>query len=459
MESVRDSQPETPRSPERATAGEHTAVTSPEPAAVGGPEGFDVVGVAPAAVVEAADLHAGEGLLLRVRNALTRLGEGQVVEIRAAGGEVREDLAAWCRITQNELVDTVDAGDHTRFFVRKGPGAARWERPDWGVRLPLRRGGALDLRDWLVGRAGDVPEEAPTYWGFIPRGAVPEPGMPDFPYALNRKTDVWAQNLPDLYEQAKSKQWNASTDIPWGELPPLADDLERAVCQLMTFLAENEYAALYIPAKFLPRINAQFVEAVLFLATIINDEARHIEAFTKRALANGGGLQYAAALTEWSLQSLLVQEDYFRSSFLLHVLGEGTFLDLLAFIERHAPDPVTAEVVRRARVDEGRHVAYGVAHVREHLQSHPAKVEELLAAASERAAALRATTGSNPVVMEALAVLAGGGSSPGGLARGMAEVRGLHAEMDLNRVRRMLQVGLDRPMAERISELHTPNFM
>jgi hypothetical protein len=31
--------------------------------------------------------------------------------------------------------------------------------------------------------------------------------------------------------------------------------------------------------------------------------------------------------------------------------------------------------------------------------------------------------------------------------------------MDDYRIRRMLQVGLDRPTAEKISQLHTPNFM
>ncbi len=187
------------------------------------------------------------------------------------------------------------------------------------------------------------------------------------------------------------------------------------------------------------------MEPVLFLATIINDEARHIEVFTKRALANGGGLQYSAAMTEWSLQSLLLQEDYFKSSFLLHVLGEGTFLDLLQYIENHAPDPVTAEVVRRARLDEGRHVAYGIAHVRQQLRHDPTRVEEL--------------AGVNPPVLEALTILGGGGSSPSQRRQGGEAVRELHRSMDDYRIRRMLQVGLDRPTAEKISQLHTPNFM
>ena len=419
-----------------------------------------VVGITPDATVDGvASNGADPALLVLVRNALDRLQEGQVLEVAVADGYSSEDLVAWCRLTGNEFLTRMDAGAHARLFIRKGDKAASRDVPDWGTRLPRRPGGSIDLRDWFAGRVGDVPDEAPTYYGFVPRGAVAEPGTPDFPYVLNRKSDVWADNLADLYELATAQQWNATTDIPWDRLEPLPEVLERAVCQVMTFLAENEYAALYVPAKFLPRINSQYTEVVLFLGTMINDEARHIEAFTKRALANGGGLQYSSAITERSLQSLLVQEDYFRSSFLLHVLGEGTFLELLAFVERHAPDPVTADVARRARNDEGRHVAYGVAHVRHHLQEHPAKVDDLIAAAEERSAALQATTGANPMLMEALAVLAGGGDTPDQLATGVESVRALYRTMDEQRVQRMSQIGLDLETAKRISEVHTPNFM
>src|SRR5205085_3210333 len=110
------------------------------------------------------------------------------------------------------------------------------------------------------------------------------------------------------------------------------------------------------------------------------DEARHIEAFTKRALANGGGLQYSAASTQLSLKTLFDQHDFTSASFLLSVMGEGTFLNLLRFIEEHAPEPVTAEICRRARNDETRHVHFGMAHVRHYLQRDPAHYSELLAA-------------------------------------------------------------------------------
>ena len=410
----------------------------------------------PDAVVDGRDSDGSTGLLMLLRNAVDRARDGDVIEVRFSGASALEDLTAWSRLRRCELIATLDAGDHTRSFVRVSSGAA--ESPDRGVRLPRRDGARVDVRDWLVGRVADLPEHAPTYLGFVPRGAVAETGMPSYPFTLNRKSDVWVDEVLDLYEQAKAQQWNATTDVPWDLLQPLGDEVEWAVCQLMTFLAENEYAALYIPAKFLPRINARYAEVAMFLATVINDEARHIDAFTKRALANGGGLQYAAALTEHSLYGLLVQEDYFRSSFLLHALGEGTFLDLLEFIERYAPDPVTADVVRRARLDEGRHVAYGIAHARAQLRAEPGRAADLVAAAEDRSAALQATSGENPMVKEALGILAATstGVTIGG---GLDVVTGLFRSMHDHRVRRMLQIGLDRDTAHAISELHTPNFM
>ncbi len=422
-------------------------------------DAFSVIGITPDRVVDGGDLDCGSGLLLIIRRAMNQLEPGQVLEVDSTEISVRDDLPAWCRMTQNEFLTALDGGDRIKYLVRKGPGTGAWGKPDWGIELPRRTGNRLDVRDWLTGRVGEIPQEAPTYFGFVPRGAVPEPGMPDYGFAINHKDDVWADNIGDLYEQAKAAQWDASSAIAWDQLPKLDEDVERAVCQIMTFLAENEYSALYIPSKFLPQINPQFTEVVLFLATVVNDEARHIEAFTKRALANGGGLQYASAATEWSLYSLLIQEDYFNSSFLLHVLGEGTFLDLLRFCEEFAPDPVTKDVVRRARQDEARHVAYGVAHLKHQLQQHPENMNRLLEAVESRADAIAATSGTTPFVMEALAVLAGGGASPKQMSAGVEKVKELYRTMDQNRTQRLVQAGVSLDLARKMSEMHTPNFM
>src|SRR5438270_14089192 len=84
--------------------------------------------------------------------------------------------------------------------------------------------------------------------------------------------------------------------------------------------------------------------------------SRHFDVFLKRARLCGVGLGTSSVTTSRSLLSLMQTEDFTESSFLLSVLGEGTFLDLLSFIERYAPDEPTAELTRRAKNDESRHV-------------------------------------------------------------------------------------------------------
>jgi TusA-related sulfurtransferase len=414
----------------------------------------------PAVRVDGGALGVGNGLLMLLREAMESLPAGAVVAVRSTEPAVVHDLPAWCRVMAHTYLGTTPAADGPTYYFRKSTiGAGGDAKPDWGVRLPLRPDGELHTRDWMAGRVADVPAEAATTTGFAPRGAVVESGAPAFDFTINSRNAVWAVEVADLYEQATANQWDASRDIPWHLLQPLPDPLERAVCQLMTFLTENEYSALYVPAKFLPRINPQFSEVVFFLSTQMMDEARHIEAFTKRALANGGGLQYSAASTQLSLKTLFDQHDFTTASFLLSVLGEGTFLDLLRFIQDHAPDPVTAEICRRARADETRHVHFGMAHVRYYIAQDPSHYEELRAAVRQRAAVMSSITEVSPRVQESLAIVAAGGLDPSRLAEGTRRVRDLMDEMHANRLKRLQVAGFTAEQADEISRLHTPNFM
>ncbi|HEY3999879.1 MAG TPA: ferritin-like domain-containing protein, partial [Candidatus Xenobia bacterium] len=306
------------------------------------------------------DLGAGGGLLIAVGRLLERLQEGEVLELESEHPTVEADLQAWCRRSGHRLLRVRSVGsvrylDIARGFVQRTLSDA----PETGVCMP-RRGNTLDVRDWRVGRHGHVTEVAAQSGALAPRGAPVEGGAPGVLFSLRRRQDVWADEVAELYEQAVASQWQASTDIPWHALQPLDPEVELATCQIMTFLAESEYAALYVPARYIGQIHPHYTEVVLFLTTVMADEARHIEVFTKRALANGGGLGIAGATTQKSLATLLQPMDFSIASFLLSVLGEGTFLDLLAFLERHAPDPATRELLQRARRDEARHVHFGI---------------------------------------------------------------------------------------------------
>ena len=329
---------------------------------------------------------------------------------------------------------------------------------DWGNRAPIKDG-RFDTRHWLLGRAGEIQRTAQPSDGFAPRGASVEEGSPEFEFDVLERNRAWSQGAAEFYEQATAGHWDASRDIPWRELHALDEDLERAICQLMTFLAENEFSALYVPAKWIARIHPHFAETVLFLATQVRDEARHIEVFVKRALANGGGLQFSSASTQASLKTLMDQRDFVQASFMLSVLGEGTFLDLLRYIETHAPDHVTREIARRTRIDETRHVHFALDHIRSVLQTDPGLKDSLYRAIANRASILSGMKGLNPLVEESLVILAAGGLSPDRLSSATKARIQLYETMHENRVRRLTAIGFSDSEAEEVSELHTPNFM
>lgn len=413
-----------------------------------------------AAACEVGDLDFGSGLLVLLERALDRLAPDETLTVTADAG-LEHDLPAWCRRAGHQLVASTVDGTRARHEIRRGPHGrlAVRERPELGLRAPLRRGAELDLRDIRIGRAGQVPERADPATGFAPRGAVVEAGSPVFAFTLCERERVWADEAAELYEQGNASVWSPTRDIPWAQLQPLPDAVEESVGQVMTFLAENELSALYVPARFVPRIHPAFIEVVLFLAQQQAEEARHYEAFVKRALANGGGLGVTAASSMASLETLLDQEDFPAAHFLLSVLGEGTFVDLLRFLETHAPDPAMREIVRRARIDEARHAHFGVAHTRAFLRGGAKNERELLDAARARAGTLAEITRPSPVVLDSLAILAGGSLAPSDIRRGWSLVRDLDAVMHENRVKRLVSCGFSPQLAVELSSLHTANFM
>jgi hypothetical protein len=280
-----------------------------------------------------------------------------------------------------------------------------------------------------------------------------------YPFTLNQRDRVAPPEVAFLYDQAVTSQWDATTAIPWSKIRTLPLDLERALIQLMTFLAENELSALYLPSRFISKIHPAYAEAAMFLATQLADEARHIDVFLKRARLCDRGLGISSVTTSRSLLSLLQTDDFTEAAFLLSVPGEGTFLDLLSFIERYAPDEATAELTRRARNDESRHVHFGLAHVRAGLAVDPNLYGRLEAAVRRRAAALHGIDGVPAPLQDAITILAAGSTQERAVAKGHEAFRELLETMHVNRIRRLGNAGFTPAQAQIISELHTPNFM
>ena len=404
-------------------------------------------------LVDLGDLGLDVGGHLLVKQGLAAARPGERVEVVGRAPHLAVHLAAWCRAT----------GHHFIAEYRADPGGERLSpRVGWVV-----KGVALSHRWAAAERAGDargsadqaVADEPSPRWGLAARGALVEAGGPDFHFPLARKSIVWADEAARLYAQAAAAQWDPATAIDWQDARELPAPVEDAVVQVMTYLIENETAALLVPARFLAQLHPHFREVMQLLAIQTADEARHIEVFTRRALLRRSELGLSTVGGQASLKTLLDEPDFALASFLLSVLGEGSFLSLLWFLHRAAPDPVTADVARLAAQDEARHVAFGLAHLQRHIGHDPALRARLATAVENRYETLRHTAGLNEEVFDALLLLAAGSIAPDALRRGHDAVQELQRDMDDGRRRRLARLGFTAAESEALSALHTRNFM
>lgn len=381
-------------------------------------------------------LHRGGHLL--VKRALRSLPVGGRLVVQGSDPALGVHLRAWCR-SQGHRLDLSAAGAPT--ITRGAAEVGRWRGAE--------RAGALDA-------AVDHP---PATWGLAARGARVEAGGPSFSFPLSDKDEVWTDDAARIYAQAAAAQWDPATAIDWDAPFELPGDVEDAVVQVMTYLIENEAAALLVPARFLSRLHPHFREVAQVLAIQAADEARHIEVFTRRASLRRDRLGLSTTGGQASLKTLLDEPDFALATFLLSVLGEGSFLSLLRFLQAHAPDPVTRQVARLSAQDEARHVAFGLAHLRRHASREPTLLARLAAAIERRHDALAHTAGLNEEVFDALVLLAAGSWSPEAIASGFDRVVALKADMDAGRRLRLQRLGFSEEEAERLSGLHTRNFM
>lgn len=383
--------------------------------------------------VDLGSLGLDQGGHLLVKRALGRVAPGEAIAVRGGAPELAVHLRAWCRAAGHVF-------DH--MVVRRGtaePG--RWHGAE------------------AAGAPDAVVDDAPATWGLAARGATIEAGGPAFSFLWHTKVDVWAEEAARLYAQGAASQWNPASAIPWEAAFDIPEDVEDAVVQVMTYLVENETAALVVSARFASQVHPHFREVMQLLALNAADEARHIEVFTRRALLRRPRLGLSTVGGQASLKTLVDEPDFAMASFLLSVLGEGSFLALLWFLHAHAPDPVTCEVARLTAQDEARHVAFGLAHLARHAGQDPGLRARMRTAIHRRHDMLAHTAGLNEEVFDALILLAAGSWAPDAIRQGWDAVQELEREMDAGRRRHLRRLGFDEAEAESLSALHTKNFM
>jgi hypothetical protein len=256
--------------------------------------------------------------------------------------------------------------------------------------------------------------------GAAPRGASYEVDeQADLSPELNRKSDVWAYKVASFYEEAMSRQWDATTYIPWADLEKYErpEEVEIAFAQLCTFFTEVEMIATDLPAKWMWRMNNQFHEVKHFIASQAIDEARHAEVFRKRVLAGGVGMMQALPQAEHSLKAILDGDSYSEASAFMHLLAEGNVLTMFRFSEYISPTPVDKRIFQLVMQDEARHVSYGMQHLKWTLDHTPERKEQLHLALDE--AETFSISQFDSALFEAMIVLAGKGTKPAQIKRGI----------------------------------------
>jgi hypothetical protein len=386
-------------------------------------------------------LGLDEGGELLLRRALRRLPKGERLEVAGDHPELRLHLRTWARGAGCRFEDAAATSGATG-LVTPPAGFGR-------VPSEYAGGAALD----------GVVERPPASWGLAGRGAAVELGGDAFDFGLVEKVELWADDAARLYARAAAAQWDPNSAIDWSAAIEHDEEIEDAVVQIMTYMIENETAALVVPARFLGRLHPHFREVMQLLAIQAADEARHIEVFTRRALLRRETLGLSTTGGQASLKTLVDEPDFALASFLLSVMGEGSFLVLLDFLQRLGPDPITRAVARLAAQDEARHVAFGLAHLRRHAAEDPRLLARLAQAMHSRHAELAQTAGLNARVFEALTLVAAGGFAPKRIGAGHAQVLRLQADMDQSRRASLAKLGFPPVEAAMLSQLHTRNFM
>ena len=305
-----------------------------------------------------------------------------------------------------------------------------------------RRG--LTYDDCNLGRYGydALPEYVRHNYSMAARGCVLVPGLPDLGYTVNRKSDVWSDNVPALYEESKTRRWVPAVDIDWEALRALAlaPAAQAAMCQLCTALEEIALVMMEFPSRWVAVINQEFLELKSYQCAQMIDEARHIEVFRKRAMTTGG-LKRASASIEQALKELLMAETYPEGSLGLNVMVGSLLLGIYG--QAGAVSAPDAKLFRLCGQDTAREVAYGMGHMRYHLAQQPARREFLQDYLDRTEHTFAGIVGSQEI-LEPLIVLAGGGIEPAQVVAGRRAIATLLQRTVGQYLARCAAIGLER---------------
>ncbi len=261
-----------------------------------------------------------------------------------------------------------------------------------------------------------LPEVVRHNFSMAPRGAILPPGLPSLGYRLNRKSDVWAEVAPTLFEEAKSRRWAPAHDVPWTALdePGHSEQVAHAIRQLSTNLVSAGFVACDTAASYEFRMNQEFHEIKYLMCVQMYDAARISEAFRKRALAGDGQLGVDCPEFGAFLKSIFTADSYPEASASMNLLLFSWIQAIGRHLEYTATNAVDSFLGVRLAQDATRFIAYGVDHIRGLLHARPIEAERISNHLDLSENALVGALGA-PEMIEPLVLISGGFEPVAGL--------------------------------------------
>ena len=218
----------------------------------------------------------------------------------------------------------------------------------------------------------------------LPPGGAAERVAASVPLAFDWSYGANREPLLRLYQQGKLRQWNAATDLDWSidvdperpwlegydvmallEPPERLDPPARArlfrhfdAWMLSQFL-HGEQGALLATAQIVNTV--PWLEAKLYAANQIADEARHVEVY-RRYLIEKLEISYPINPDLHALLTQIAGESRWDMLYLgMQIMVEGLALAAFGVMRLlRAHEPLILEITSRVMRDEARHVAFGV---------------------------------------------------------------------------------------------------
>ena len=194
-----------------------------------------------------------------------------------------------------------------------------------------------------------------------------------------------------FYELAKKQEWQVR-DMPWGDVPPIPEtragasherkERRRAVWRsVITQQLQADELAVMMAGQLLNL--APHPEARLYYSTMVQDEARHVEAWLKLAKEAGGTAErdpHLDRLVELTLNAETLEEKVFQ----MQVFFERLIIPRFRLIARSSRGTVLEDLCNRLTIDDGIHHSSGVAYERILLEGASKQTKERLVKAANR---------------------------------------------------------------------------